>query len=210
MDRAIPPSPRRLHLAWQAGVRSRPRWLVSGAFALGIGLAFDVAVRALAPWWRATWADVDAGGVPDMAGLAVVGLAWGAVVLLGLAAVVVGHALAGALGPVSAQARERLGAVALRAPVIGISLVAPVLATVIGLALWSAAAGAARAVDAPADALVEVWQIWLVRGLTIGGAALLVAGLIETLLWRRRITFALHQSVDQARDEQRRGGAARR
>jgi hypothetical protein len=133
---------------------------------------------------------------------------------IGLAAVVavvaLGMLLGGGLGPIDRQALGRLRPRPVRLPALGLAAVAVLSAGLLVGALRPVAAGAARAVDASPDALAELWQIWLVRGLAITGGVLLIAGAAETLLLRRGIRQALYSTVEEAREDRRRAGSGRR
>ena len=140
--------------------------------------------------WRATWTQ---GGVDGVGELVISLMIGAAVISVGVAA------LAGSLGWVDARAREGLAVGELRSAGRGaLALLVPVLVV---LVLAGVVAGAARAVDASEAALIGLWWAWAQRLLVGVGGLLLLAGVVDRALGRRRLWRALHRN----RDELRRG-----
>lgn len=209
-DRTVPPDSRRLRLAHRAGLRPRPRWVITGLLCLAIASSWEHASTAGQAAWRSLWhrqvvmpAGFDRGELESVA------LTWGIGLAAVAAVIALGMFLGGGLGPIDRQALGRLRPRPVRLPPLGIAAVVVVSVGLLVVALGPVAAGAARAVDASPDALAELWQIWLVRGLAITGGVLLIAGAAETLLLRHGIRRALYSTVEEAREDRRRAGSGR-
>lgn len=207
-ERTVPPDSRRLRLAHRAGLRPRPRWVVTGLLCLALAASWEQASAAGLAAWRVLWhrhvvmlATIDRGELEGVA------LTWGIGLAAVVAVIVLGMLVGGSLGPVERQAMERLRPRPVRVPALGIAAVVMLSVGLLIVALGPVAAGAARAVDASPDALAKLWQIWLVRGLAITGGVLLVAGAAETLLVRHGIRRALYSTVEEAREDRRRAGS---
>lgn len=139
--------------------------------------------------------------------LGLVALGW--LLALSVAAVVVGRALTGGLGPVhrgvaptGSRSSPRAG------PAVAVLLVA-LVGAVLAVRLQPALAGAVRGVDASASGLAVLWSHWLVVGVATIGVALTVAGLFELAASRRARVAALWMTRQEARDEARRGARRR-
>jgi hypothetical protein len=192
----LAPDPHRLARAHRAGLRPTSPWLWPAAACLGLALALHMGgaarVEALQGAWAAGVAAGDASGVgAALAGELTRLLAGAAALALVVAA------LTGTLGRVDRRTRlqVRLRPSAARGL---LALALPAVAVVLALGV---AAGAARAVDASPAGLQALWLAWL-RYLLLGtGGMMLVAGVIDRALARRRLWRALHRTVAEARAE---------
>lgn len=211
-DRTLAPSRARLALAHAAGLRGSSRWL-----ALGLASLFGA---ALVGSWRA---DVGTLGEswktalmqPETLGDAL--SSWSAVALrsgVALLAASVGLSIvltvvSGAWGSIDPRARARLGLG--RTTGGGLPRAALVLALVflLGFVSLGVIAGSARAIDATPSSLAMFWRVWTVRLLVWVGAGCVVAGLVDLVVQGRVRWLALHQSVQEARDEARERGSRR-
>jgi hypothetical protein len=199
-DGTLAPDPPRMARAHRAGLRPTSPWLWPAATCLGLGLVLHVTGEARVAAWREVWAAGFAGAPPAELGRWLVGelttlLAW----TLGLAAAVA--VLTGAIGPVDASAGERLRVPRLRSVRAGCWR-SWCRCVAVGL-IVGVCAGAARSVDASASGSTQLWLAWL-RYLLFGtGGLLLVAGLVDRALARRRLWRALHRSVAEVRAERR-------
>jgi hypothetical protein len=187
-DGSIAPDPRRLARAQRAGLRPGSPWLTPAMLCLGLAAGLRWGGPAVLERWRTMWSP----GSLDGVGALVVTLMIGAAVIsVGVAA------LAGSLGWVDARAREGLAVGELRSAGRGaLALVVPVLVV---LVLAGVVAGAARAVDASEAGLTGLWWAWAQRLLVAVGGLLLVAGVVDRALGRRRLWQALHRNRDALR-----------
>ncbi len=201
--RTIAPDRRRLRQASRAGMRSRSRWLSRGLLCLVLALLLQgFHARGLA------WAS-DALRSDDPLRLlqsASAGLGLVLLALLGVAALCLlsTTALTGNLRPIDGGGLRKLKASRHREPALawlGLILLAISLGVHRGVL-----AGASRAVDSTPSSLPVLWAIWGIDVLTIGGALLLVGGLIELFLDERLRRQALHRSPRELRDELRERG----
>lgn len=136
-------------------------------------------------------------------------------VLVRLAVLVVGAgllaaALLGRLGPVRPGAVRDLGGIGpvparLRVAIAG----TVVLVGFVAVDLQRRVAGGARAADASADALTQLWRGGASGTLFAVAVAMIVAGAIEALQMRRDQRAATIPTPEQAADEARRSGGAR-
>ncbi|HEY0134585.1 MAG TPA: hypothetical protein VGB85_10905 [Nannocystis sp.] len=187
-DGSIAPDPRRLARAQRAGLRPGSPWLTPAVMCLALAAGLRWGGPAALGRWRAVWMQ----GTVEGVGAVVVPLMIGAAVV----AVAVA-ALAGSLGWVDARAREGLAVGELRSAGRGLlALLVPVLVV---LVLAGVVAGAARAVDASEAALIGLWWAWAQRLLVGVGGLLLVAGVVDRALGRRRLWLALHRDPDELR-----------
>lgn len=192
----LAPDSHRLARAHRAGLRPTSPWLWPAAACLGLALMLHGSGAARFEVWRAAWtAGIAAGDAAPLGGAMIGGLAallgWAAA----LALVVAG--LSGTLGRVDRRARLRAE---LRPSVVRglLALALPAVAVVLGLGVI---AGAARAVDASPAGLQALWLAWL-RNMLLGtGGVMLVAGVIDRTLARRRLWRALHRTIAEARAE---------
>lgn len=123
-------------------------------------------------------------------------LAWTGVLALAVAL------LTGTLGWVDRRAGEGLNVPPRQWSVARgvLAFLVPALAVALGIGVC---AGAARAVDASVSGLTGLWLAWL-RYLLLGtGGLLLLAGVVDRALARRRLWRALHRTVAEARAERR-------
>lgn len=189
-DGSIAPDPRRLARAQRAGLRPGSPWLMPGALCLALAAGLRWYGPAVMETWRAAWSGGLAGGAAI--GELVITLMIAAAVVSVLVAV-----LTGTLGWIDTRAREGLAVGSLRSEARGaLALVVPVLVVVL---LAGVIAGAARAVDASEAGLSALWWAWSQRLLVGVGGLLLVAGVVDRALGRRRLWRALHRSVDDLR-----------
>ncbi len=197
-DGSIAPDPRRLARAHRAGLRPSSPWLVPATLCL----ALAAASRWLAPGsqeqWSARWVAALAGEptalVPAVASAVMQVLAWSAGLVLVLAL------LGGGLGWVDARARRGLAVGPLRSGLRGaLALIVPVV--VAGL-LAGVCAGAARAVDASEAGLWALYRAWSQRLLLGVGGGLLLVGLVDRALARRRLWRALHRTPGELRGDE--------
>lgn len=200
-ERTVAPSAARQRRAWRAGRRPRSRWLLSAA-ACGL-LAAGLSAGVEAGPGVSPGAVMPARWLHEVA--VWLALGW----LLGLALALGVGLSTGQVGPV-AGGRERLDAPAPRPPVLLGLLIVLGLGLGLGAELVGVVAGAARAVDASEAGLVALWRGWAAQGLAVLGLGLGLAGLFELVLERRAHRFSLWQTPQQARDEARASGRARR
>jgi len=157
-------------------------------------LALAAGLRWFAPAVLSSWREVWSRG---LAGASVVGELVTTVMIAAAVVTVLVAVLAGSFGWVDTRAREGLGVGELRSPARGVlALIVPVATLVV---LAGVCAGAARAVDASEAGLWALWWAWLQRLLVGVGGLLLVAGLVDRALARRRLWRALHRSPDELR-----------
>ena len=213
-DATLPPSPARIRRAWAAGRRPSSMWLPTGIALVG--------VAALVAAWRPDATDVLAhtrdalarGGEGAaeivLAGAGVLLVGAGSVIALVIAALVIAGLVQGRLGPIDPSLEERLAAP--RAPVgvvFGIVLAA-LLLIVVGGDVAELVVGGARAADASAAALRELWHGGVLRVLSSLGLAACAVGVVETWWSRRAELAALATTPAQAREEIREGRGRRR
>lgn len=199
-DGTIAPDPRRLARAHRAGLRPTSPWLLKGALCLALAAGLRWSGSAVWGAWQGAWAG---GLAPRAVGAELVAFGWALVRALGgvAALVVVAMWLGGRLGWVDRDAGRGLGVGSQRSWLRGaLALVVPVLAAAV---VSGVCAGAARSVDASEAGLLALWWAWLLRVLLGVGSLLVVAGLIDRGLARRRLWLALHRSAGDLR----RGGA---
>lgn len=189
-DGSIAPDPRRLARAQRAGLRPGSPWLTPAVMCLALAAGLRWGGPAVLVRWRAVWAQGVA-GVDGVGALVVPVMIGAAVIAVAVAA------LAGSLGWVDARAREGLAVGELRSAGRGaLALLVPVLVV---LVLAGVVAGAARAVDASEAGLAGLWWAWAQRLLVGVGGLLLVAGVVDRALGRRRLWRALHRNHDELR-----------
>lgn len=208
-DATVPPSPARIRRAWAAGRRASSTWLPVGlALLLGAGVLaqwrpmLDEAIAA-----RRTALVHGGEGAGDLA----IAAASSALVVTGVVAAIVLCALVlaalvqGRLGPVTRDDDDTLGARPVRTPVVsGLVLALALLAIVAGDVL-AIVVGSARAADASATGLADLWHGATTRLLLALGVAATALGLVEAWWSRRAHLAALALTPAQARDEARRG-----
>lgn len=200
-DGTLAPDSLRLDRAHRAGLRPTSPWVWPAATCLGLGLVLDVTGEARVAAWREIWVSGFAGAPPEQLGRWLVGelvtlLAWTGGLVLAVAL------LTRTFGRVERRAGERLKVPPRQQSVARgvMAFLVPTLATALVIGVC---AGAARSVDASAAGLSRLWLTWL-RDLLLGtGGVLLLAGVVDQALARRRLWRALHRTVAEARAERR-------
>lgn len=189
-DGSIAPDPRRLARAQRAGLRPSSPWLTPAALCLGLAAGLRWGGTVMLERWRGVWSQ-GVNGVDGVGDLVVTAMIGAAVISVGVAA------LAGSLGWVDTRAREGLAVGEMRGAGRGVlALLVPVLVVFV---LAGVCAGAARAVDASEAGLMALWWAWAQRLLIAVGGLLLVAGVVDRALARRRLWIALHRNPDELR-----------
>jgi len=196
----IAPDSRRLARAHRAGLRPTSPWLLTGALCLALAVGLRWSGPAVWSAWQGLWVG---GLAPRAMGAELVAFGGALMRALGGAAalVVAAMVLGGRLGWVDRYAGRGLAVGSQRSWMRGaLAVLVPVLAAVL---VAGVCAGAARSVDASEVGLLALWWAWLLRVLVGVGSLLVVAGMVDRALARRRLWRALHRSAGDLR----RGGA---
>ncbi len=202
-SRTVAPSPRRMRRAWEAGLRPGARWMEAGLACVALGVGLEWMGPALARGWDSVFRSSLA-GAPSVAAFLT---PWGAIVVVAAATSLAAGIALRTFGPVR-SALDRSMPPRLGGPgtaMVGLAVVASVgLLLVCGPAL----AGAARGADATGSSLAALWGHWAIRLMISGGLLLILVGVAEHVLMRKRLWRDLHLTPEQARAQARRDGGA--
>lgn len=191
----LEPDARRLRDADSAGFRRASLWLPRGLLLVALALGLDSASASVHDLLRAPTAAAALEAAVD---------ALWSVLVAALVIVPIAALLAGSAGPVDRARSRRLRLHGTGEPGLGLLLVAAALAIIALLALRGVIAGAARGADADLTALTALWSAWLLRGLALVGALLVLAGVFELVLSERARRRALRQTLEELREDARR------
>ena len=206
MSKTHAPGPRRLALAWRAGLRPGARWLVTAAL-----FAFAAVLSAV---WRPAVVlpnDMLAAQPLDFttAGELAMGAAWiaaGLVAMGVLLRISVRIAVSG-VGWVDRQALRRVQPIATNKTRLLFLILAGGVMVGSAVILVGVVAAASRSADASKLGIIEFYRAWCVRLATSLSVVLGVGGLVELAIERYRHRRSLLQTREQVADDRReRGG----